>query len=268
MANHWPNSAALAWCNVRSGLSISHLVRQTPGVFLSRTFPIDTEKPDPITGTLLHHPTADAEGKIVLIQSPSYPYEPMLRTLALQRPKAVIITQKRRGEAGEGMFYVDGRDRSGITFPVAETYITNENNVSRLPDGAVVTIVFDENPWKVAKENKFQVVFGFLLSFWQLIILAIGTYRLYQFYQAEVKVSWLSIGPVCLVLEMISVALRLAFTCVDPFWSQRMLPNSAGNAFFTIHMPFQLASGILLTFYCTFFNDPPYHNTTTVDQQL
>jgi hypothetical protein len=209
-------------------------------------------KLDWVNGTLTHYPSAHVTGNIVIIKAPQYPYDPLLRELALLRPAAVLIVISKKGVPGDGMFYVDGKNRTMINFPVAELFSNSTQDPLKIPEGTYVSVRFERNQWKDIKlGTKFQAVVGSFLSLWQLAILTIGAYRLYQFYCLETT-SWLSIGPICLILEMIAVALRLALTAVDPFWTYRMLPTSASNALFTLHFPFALSSGILLTFYCTF----------------
>lgn len=174
----------------------------------------------------------------------------MLRKLASKRPLAVVTVQNAGGEAGGGMYAVDGHERRSINYPVAETYATKKANFTAIPDGTFVHIPLDPNKHKVVNDSPLHPVLMTFFSLWELAIISIGVFRIRQFYYNE-HWSLLSIGPLCLLLDLAAAAIRLAHTCIDPFWSQRMMHTAVQSALMTLHFPFSLSSGILLTFYCT-----------------
>ena len=167
------------------------------------------------------------------------------------RPAAVLLVQDEPGKAGDGMYAVDGKDRRKITIPVIETYATKSNNMSLIPDGTYVKIFADYNAWKHIKDGLFYPICNFLISLWEIIIIAIGIIRIHQFLMEDQHFSVLSIGPLCLGLEIIATSIRFAHTILDPFWSARIFHTDTQNVLMTVHIPFSLCSGILLTFYCT-----------------
>ena len=118
-----------------------------------------------MSGTATHHPSDFTAGNILIVKSAPFPYDELLRELAKKRPLAVIMVQNRRGVAGDGMFYVDGKDRSTINFPVAESHSNDTQDLADVPEGAFMTVQFEKNRWKAVKlDTKFQAVCGALLS--------------------------------------------------------------------------------------------------------
>jgi hypothetical protein len=167
------------------------------------------------------------------------------------RPKAVLFVQNEPGKPGDGMYAVDGRERRSITIPVLEAYATKSDNITKIPDGTHVQIYADKNVWKEIKDGLFYPICNFLVSLWEIIIIAMGIIRIHQFLMADRDFSVLSIGPLCLTLEIIATSIRFSHTILDPFWSARMFHTDTQNVLMTVHIPFSLCSGILLTFYCT-----------------
>lgn len=211
---------------------------------------------DWLNGTLKHYPTDEVEGNVVLWYRPAYPYDPELRKLALKKPAGVIMVQDKRGTAGEGMYAVDGKNRNSINFPVCEIYVIKKINVTALPDNTYVRVQFDENPWKKIKDGPFYPIMNSVTSLWELAIVLLGIYRINQFYNYDQHFSLLSIGPLCLALEIIASGIRFGHTLLDPFYSARMYSSVAQGVLVTVHLPFALASGILLTFYCAYTPNP------------
>lgn len=147
------------------------------------------------------------------------------------------------------MFNVDGKDRSAINFPVVEAPKSNAD-FAGLAEGTYITIQVETNKWKAAKNAAWITIASALLSLSEAFIMGICLLRLNQFYGTPGIPFW-SIGPICLILELFATMLRFAYTIVDPFFVHRMLTYKASTALFTVHFPFALSSGILLTFYCT-----------------
>lgn len=204
-----------------------------------------------VNATLRHYPTNDVNGRIILVRNALYPYDSLLRTLSKQNPAAVLFVQETTGIPGDGMYAVDGRERKSITVPVAETYASKKVNVTLIPDGTFVELFFDHNIYVPIKDSPYFPIMNSLVSMWEWCILLLAGYHLYLFSRAQHTFSWLSIGPLCLVLEMIGLAIRFATTIVDPFYSNRLLHSNAMSILISVHMPFLISSGILLTFYCT-----------------
>lgn len=148
------------------------------------------------------------------------------------------------------MYAVDGKNRRSINFPVAESYVLKGVNASKIPDGSHVEIFFDTNTWKTINDTVLHPILGAVLSVWEIAIICVAMFRISQF-ASEPGFSLLSIGPMCLSLELIGACIRFAHTIVDPYYSERMLPHVVQSVLLTIHLPFTLASGILLAFYCT-----------------
>lgn len=209
------------------------------------------KKLDWINGTATFNSDGDLRGKVLVIPGTwSYPYDTKLRKLAAYQPAGVLIVSARSGTAGNGMFSVDGKERSSINFPVVETP-NSKINPGQVQEGDYLTIQVEINQWKQAKDSAWPVVAASILSLSEAIIMGICLLRLNQFYGTPGIPFW-SIGPICLILELLAVVFRFAYTIVDPFFVHRMLPYLASTALFTNHFPFAIASGILLTFYCTY----------------
>lgn len=149
-----------------------------------------------------------------------------------------------------------GSDQSRFTIPVVEVFqeINKVDNtlsgiVGATPTGIPICIWPEVNTWKVANDKTaFQVVLNIIHSLTALTIIIIGIYRLNQWW-SETGSVWISIGTVCIVLEVISGILRFSYTSVDPFWSFRVLDDTVANILLSAHLPFTFSSGILLTFF-------------------
>lgn len=192
-------------------------------------------------------------GQIIVVRNWVYPYDPVLRELVRLRPKAVLMTQKTSGTPGDGMYSVDGGERRSINYPVAEIYTSKDSDFADLPDGTYVEIQFEDNAYKKIKDGLYYPIVNSIMSLWEICIAILGAYRIHQFSLEDANFSFFSIGPLCLSLEIIAALLRFSHTLVDPFWSARLFPNTAQNVLMTIHLPFLLSSGTLLTFYCMHF---------------
>ena len=147
------------------------------------------------------------------------------------------------------MYIIDGSNRKDIYIPAIEAAYRNEL-IRELPSGSPISIRPGENKFKKAADSPFQLIFNLILSFWELAIICIGCYRIWEFYFIG-GWAWTSTAPLCCLLEVIGSTLRLAYTFVDPFYTYRMLPDTATVILITVSFPFSLAAGILLTFFCT-----------------
>lgn len=205
-----------------------------------------------VNATVKHWPTSDVTGHIILVRKAKYPYDGFLRKISPMRPAAVLFVQETVGFPGDGMYAVDGRERKSITIPVAETYASKKVNASLIPDGTYLEMHVDYNVYTDIKGSAYFPVMNSIVSIWEWCILILAGYHLYLFSRSHLTFSWLSIGPLCLVLEMIGLAIRFGTTIVDPFYSNRLLHVNAMGILISVHMPFLISSGILLTFYCTF----------------
>lgn len=206
---------------------------------------------DWINGTATYALTGDLQGKVVIVPGTWFtkPYDGYLRALAPHRPAGVLIVKPSVAIPGDGMYASDGKDRLPINMPVVEAVSGRKGNPGKIKEGTYITIKVEKNAWKAAKSTAFPVVAASLLSLCEAITIGVIMVRLHQFSLSPIPM--LSIGPVCLVLELLGTLLRFAYTLVDPFFIHRMLPYAVSSALFTVHLPFTMASGVLLTFYCT-----------------
>lgn len=149
------------------------------------------------------------------------------------------------------MYIVDGTDRRDIVIPVVEIVYPRSQPLNKLPDGTEVSIHPGTNRHKKGQDSPFQLVMNLVQSLWELAIISLGLYRVYQFYGVE-QLQFLSVAPICCLLEVIAASLRLAYTCVDPFFTYRMLSNPVSLVLITLSIPFSESGGILITFFCTF----------------
>lgn len=179
-----------------------------------------------------------------------------LRELAPLKPLAALVgsaSNDAEGQLGGIMYFrSDARERKSINFPVAHAYFDPDFDWTKVPDGTFFEVQFEENPFLIAHETHFQAVIGAVLSLWEISLVIFGSFRIYQFLRAGE--SWhilLSVGPLCLILEVISSSIRFAHMSVDPIWNERFLPDTVHLALVSIHLPFSYAAGILLTFFCT-----------------
>lgn len=206
---------------------------------------------DWINGTATFALSGDLQGKIVIVPGTWYttPYDRHLRKLVPYQPAGVLVVKPNSATPGDGMYAVDGKDRRTINFPVVEAVTGLGSDPGKIREGTYLTIKVEKNQWKAAKDTVWPVLAASALSLCEACTMAIIIYRLHQF--AMSSIPMVSIGPVCLVLELCATMLRFAYTIVDPFFVNRMLPYAISSALFTIHLPFTFASGALLTFYCT-----------------
>lgn len=218
---------------------------------LEWSFSVNQWQVDWINGTATYALSGDLRDKVVIVPGTWFttPYDRHLRKLVPFQPAGVLIVKPSSATPGDGMYAVDGKDRRTINFPVVEAASARGVNPGKIREGTYLTIRVEKNPWKAAKDTLWPVIAASILSLWEAIIIGIILIRFNQFYASSLPL--LSIGPVCLLLELISTMLRFAYTIVDPFFVQRMLPYAASSALFTLHFPFTMASGVLLTFYCT-----------------
>lgn len=160
------------------------------------------------------------------------------------------MVQEQTGIAGDGMYAVDGKERRSITVPVAEAYVTKVLNISVIPDGSYIEMRMDANLYKPVMDSAYFPVMNSLVSLWEWCLILLALYHIYLFKKLQRNFSWLSIAVVCLTLEITGLAIRFGTTIVDPFLSARIYPVATAYVLPSVHLPFLLSSGILLTFYC------------------
>lgn len=193
----------------------------------------------------------DVRGKLVLLNEIVAPYEHDLRTHSARGVAGIVVLRDRTGEPGQNMYLLDLSDQNSITVPVVEVFQSkkSKNALVGLQDNTelIVELLPDPNPWKKVNENRFQMGANIFLSLFELAIISIALFRLYQFWSYEgIRPS---IAQICLSLELTATLLRLGYTFVDPFWTYRMMHNTASSFLVTIHIPFSLSSAILLSFF-------------------
>lgn len=151
------------------------------------------------------------------------------------------------------MYTIDGSNRKELTIPVFETMVRRSSNpFTTLPPDSEVVMFIQPNHYISRNKEKFQLFMNLLQTFMEFAIIVVGLYRLRQFfYFSYGQFQFLSIGPVCIALEIIGALLRVACTAVDPFYTYRLMPDQASMILVTISFPFTLSAGILLTFFCT-----------------
>lgn len=194
--------------------------------------------------------TGDVAGKIVAAPSVP-PHESQLRKLQSLGAKAVLYVRPGNYPAGFSMYIVDGYHRSDIWIPTMELVFTpSQKNVLSIPEGSFIQCIPTENLHKKERDTKFQFVMNLVQSFWEMGIVGVASYRISQFY-ALTHLPFLSIAPVCCMLEGFAALLRLSFTMVDPFLTYRMIPERVSLFMSTISWPFSEAAGMLLVFFCT-----------------
>jgi hypothetical protein len=181
------------------------------------------------------------------------PYDEHVRRAITKGMKALVVLRNRGGLAGQGMYYVSGGDQLDLTIPVVEVYQlksrSNRVEDALRPEGIEVSLWPTENKWKKANDvTSFQVAGNVILSAMELAIFVIGMFRIHQWTRSSCS-RLFSIGPVCIILEMISAVLRFTTTVVDPFFTFRIIPATFGLVIVTASIPFLLCSGILLTFF-------------------
>jgi hypothetical protein len=203
--------------------------------------------------TMVTSKSTNLSGKLILLKGIAAPYEKHIRPFCAFDIAGIVILRDRSGEPGQSMFLVDVSDQKDINKPIVEIFQSpkSKNSLYELKDNIEldVSLYPDENGWKRVNENKFQLFANIFLSLFEMVIISICSYRLYQFWTFEGLRP--SIGQICLLLELVATLLRFSFTIVDPFWTYRMFHNTANMFLLTIHIPFSLSAGILLTFFCT-----------------
>lgn len=198
----------------------------------------------------------EVEGRLVILNNPVYPVDWLLREIAKRQPAGALILRQCAvilcpGDPGEGMYTTDGKSSQTINYPVVEAIYTGDPHITELPDGTYLTVLVEENKWKRVADTHVWVILGALWSLWEISIIILGGFRLFQFAESEHGLQWLSIGPLCISMEMIGASLRIVNTLVDPFWSTRILNTNVAYSMLTINVPFTFSSGILLTLFCT-----------------
>lgn len=174
--------------------------------------------------------------------------------MAPKRPLAVVFVTDGYGMPGNLMYKVDGSNRELIDMPVVEVMVPRgERALDALcpRKGSFVNIRFGQNRWKEVNDSKFQLVLNVLLSFWELAIIFVAVWQIRYFLRLPSH-NLLSVGPLCLMLEAVGSAIRLAHTCVDPFFTYRIVPETVGKVLTTAHFPFVGSSSILLTLFCMY----------------
>lgn len=194
-------------------------------------------------------------GNIVLVVNAVAPYDSFIERQVRSGAKAVVFLRDRSGVPGQTMYVVTGRSQAHLTIPVVEIFQVVSNTKYPLSkmlskDGGLeVSLWPQENEWKVANDKTgFQVTLNLFVCLWAIGIICVGLLRLNEWWSGP---GWrfVTIGTVCIVLELISAVLRIALCIVDPFWSFRILSDPAQNILITANLPFTFAAGILLTFF-------------------
>ena len=204
-----------------------------------------------INGTITWDTKGDLNGKIV-VSAVRGPHESDIRAFHRKGAIAAIFIRPGTFLPGFGMYIVDGHSRSDLALPTMEATYTKDKHILKLPEGSFVRCLPTENLHKKANDTKFQLIMNLVQSFWELAIIFIACYRIYQFY-IDLHSPIFSVAPLCCTLEGIAAALRLVYTVVDPFYTYRILDNTTSIVMVTVSWPFSEAAGILLTFFCTYF---------------
>jgi hypothetical protein len=164
------------------------------------------------------------------------------------------------------MYFIDGSDRRRITIPVIDAVFghrfkhadcpdTPKSHLNQLKAGDQISIRPLRNQYKDVTESRFNLASTIILSTWQAGIVVFGIYRIHQLVGTSPS-SLFTTGPICCFLEVIAALLRLAYTCTDPFYSWRILPDIGASFLISMSFPFSLSAGIILCFYCTCPNVP------------
>lgn len=195
-------------------------------------------------------------GKIVAVIDAVAPYDADIERQIKAGAIAVVFIRDRSGVPGQTMYVVTGDSQAGLTIPVVEIFQVVADvkqplskSIHDYEGGMEVSLWPEENAWKVANDKTgFQVTMNLFICLWAIIIVGIGMLRLNQWWSGP---GWrfITIGTVCIGFEIISAALRIALCIVDPFWSFRIISDTAQNILITINLPFTFAAGILLTFF-------------------
>lgn len=180
-------------------------------------------------------------GTLAIVETPPnwLDVERLMRKVAAQKPLAMLWVGGAFRTPGATMYLMcDGLDRKSIDVPVAE--VSSSHDWLQIPDGTYLEVFFEENQWKTTMDTHWQVIVGAVLCFWAFCNVVFGSYRIYQFWASTVNFTLFSIGPLCLLLEVLGSAIRVVITIVDPFWSARLIPyvfESRFSPFFLILSP-------------------------------
>jgi hypothetical protein len=197
--------------------------------------------------------STEKSGKIVVVRDVAAPYDRYILREIRAGAKAIVFLRDRTGVPGQTMYLVTGSDQGDLTVPCVEIFQPISDILDPLAkiiplEGLEVSIWPERNRWKDANEKTaFQVIFNVVHSFMSFAVMLIGVYRLIQWWTPKDAVWW-SIGPVCIILEIIGGAIRMAYTLIDPIWTFRLLPDGA-SVLLTLNLPFTFSSGILLSFF-------------------
>jgi hypothetical protein len=207
---------------------------------------------DWFNGTIARMGRDDLVGHIAYEIDHPPPHEPSI--MKAQEAGAVAFLACRVSSnakiPGAAMYSVDGSDRHLLKIPVFEIVVRRETHeFFSLPMGSPIAIHPQPNQFYKVANTKFQLIFNLILSFFEIGIIAVGSYRIYQFWIYGSGKLYISIGPICLSLEIVGAFLRLIYTIVDPFYTYRMLTERASSVLISISWPFTLSAGILLTFF-------------------
>lgn len=195
-------------------------------------------------------------GKIAVFFNHIAPHEPVIRKAQAAGAAAVLICRYSNTEIypGSSMFTVDASNRKELVIPVFETMVRKRTDAFlSLPINTGITMMIQPNRYVIPARNSFQLFANLFQTFLEFAIIVVGLYRLREFfYFSEGQFTFLSIGPVCILFEIVGAFLRVAYTSVDPFYTYRLMSDKASMVLVTISFPFTLSAGILLTFFCTF----------------
>jgi hypothetical protein len=214
-------------------------------------------QPGWINGTLVSYQSCtDCEGKILLWEEAQPPYDEEIKAAKRKGAIAAVMYRDRAGVPGQGMYYVTGDDQLDLTIPVVEVYQRKAEGSNRLsaaipPNGGSIEIQCwpMTNQWKEANDKAaFQIVWNVILSSLEIGIICLSLLRLDRWFH-QPGTSIFSIGPLCIVTELLGAIVRFALTVVDPYFSLRLLPAVPGMILTSASFPFAFASGILLTFF-------------------
>jgi hypothetical protein len=181
------------------------------------------------------------------------PYDSAIKRAIDMGARAVVMLRDRYGTPGQSMYYVTGKSQDHLTVPVVEIYQKSKQPSALMnaipPRGIPVQIWPMKNEWKAANDvTSFQITWNVILSMFEVAVICISILRLHEWFRVP-GITVFSIGPLCIILELLGSLIRLALTIVDPFFSLRILPSQAGMVLTTGSLPFVFASGILLTFF-------------------
>jgi uncharacterized membrane protein len=212
-------------------------------------------KVDWLNGSIATYGKDNLFGKISVVIDIPPPHETVIAKSQKEGAIAVLVVRVTSSakEPGSSMYTIDGSDRTLLKIPVFELVTRKDTDpIVVLPLNSYISIHPQPNRFMFPARGKFQLAFNLIQSFLELAIIFMGAYRLRQFWHfSSGKFYFMSIGPICIMLEIVGAILRLIYTSVDPFYTYRMLPDKASIVLITISFPFTLNAGILLTFFCT-----------------